>query len=166
MLGLVEVFELKLPHILDYMRFFLTYHVSKRQQIESPHAPFVETPPPPLYELVYNTPTTPLQNGLNDGTYYFLGESYLELNLSTGDYVVIRKHMMLFQAGKSNFWNLSTGHLIPDIMVATIIGATTGVFVGLMPSVGNGLRGMKKVSVNTMVELTLAVLLEDRLVPL
>ncbi|PWA99538.1 intersectin-1 [Artemisia annua] len=128
-----------------HSRFFLTYHVSKRQQIESPHAPFVETPPPPLYELVYNTPTTPLQNGLNDGTYYFLGEamiSYnavlLELNLSTGDYVVIRKHMMLFQGmcirnvsrevKLLEFFNRAPH---PDIMVATIIGATTGVLWAL-----------------------------------
>lgn len=70
--------------------------VSERQRIEAAPAPSVDTmPPPPSYEEL----TSPVQNGSSDGADYFLGEvmfsyhaeSDVELNLSIGDYVVIRK---------------------------------------------------------------------------
>nr|XP_043629449.1 SH3 domain-containing protein 2-like [Erigeron canadensis] len=72
--------------------------LSERQRIEAaPTAP--EMPPPPSYEEVNNVFTSPMQNGSNDEVDYFLGEamytyqaeSDVELTLSIGDYVVIRK---------------------------------------------------------------------------
>ncbi|KAI3745108.1 hypothetical protein L1987_58210 [Smallanthus sonchifolius] len=74
--------------------------VSERQRIEAaPPTPPAETPPPPSYEEVNNTFVSTMQNGSNDEVDYFLGEamytyqaeSDVELGLSIGDYVVIRK---------------------------------------------------------------------------
>ncbi|KAL3814092.1 hypothetical protein ACJIZ3_015360 [Penstemon smallii] len=74
--------------------------MSERQRIEAAPAPSMDSmPTPPSYEEVNDTPTSPLQNGSTDGMGYFLGEvlysyqaeSDVELNLSVGDYVVVRK---------------------------------------------------------------------------
>ncbi|CAK9162023.1 unnamed protein product [Ilex paraguariensis] len=74
--------------------------ISERQQIEA--APSLSTdsmPPPPSYEEVNGVFTSPLHNGSTDSMGYFLGEalysyqaeSDVELTLSTGDCVVVRK---------------------------------------------------------------------------
>ncbi|KAL4569758.1 hypothetical protein LXL04_025401 [Taraxacum kok-saghyz] len=92
----------KVIQILDHLEGELK---SERQRIEAAPIPTMETPssppppPPPSYEQVNNT--SPMQNGSNsnDLVNYFLGEavfpydaeSDVELNLSSGDYVVIRK---------------------------------------------------------------------------
>ncbi|XP_052625224.1 SH3 domain-containing protein 2 isoform X2 [Lactuca sativa] len=93
----------KVIQILDHLEGEM---VSERQRIEAAPTPTMETPPPPFsppppsYEEVNNnTSPSPMQNGSNDGGNYFLGEamfsydaeSDVELNLSSGDYVVIRK---------------------------------------------------------------------------
>ncbi|GJU04355.1 SH3 domain-containing protein 2 [Tanacetum coccineum] len=93
-----RAYHQKVVQILDHLAGEM---VSERQRIEAAPAPTVETapPPPPFYEEVNNAPTAPMQNGSNDEVDYFLGEaifshfaeSDVELNLSTGDFVVIRK---------------------------------------------------------------------------
>lgn len=78
--------------------------LSERQRIEAAPAPApappVDTmPPPPSYEEVNGVSTSPVQNGSTDNMGYFLGEvmypyqaeSDVELNLSVGEYIVIRK---------------------------------------------------------------------------
>ncbi|KAL8556194.1 hypothetical protein ACS0TY_003836 [Phlomoides rotata] len=76
--------------------------MSERQRIEAAPAPtpsMDRVPTPPPYEEVNDVPTSPVQNGSTDNMGYFLGEvvysyqaeSDIELNLSIGDYVVIRK---------------------------------------------------------------------------
>ncbi|EPS66080.1 hypothetical protein M569_08697 [Genlisea aurea] len=76
--------------------------MSERQRIEAAPTPTAESappPPPPSYEEVNGVPTSPSQNGLTDSMGYFLGEviysyqaeSDVELSLSVGDYVVVRK---------------------------------------------------------------------------
>lgn len=75
---------------------------SERQRIEAaPTSPIMEEhmPPPPSYEEVNNVFTSPSFEGATDTIDYFLGEvmftyravSDVELNLSVGDYVVVRK---------------------------------------------------------------------------
>ncbi|KAK1352266.1 SH3 domain-containing protein [Heracleum sosnowskyi] len=74
--------------------------LSERQRIEAaPPTPSVDNnPPPPSYEEV-NDVFTATHNGTSDAMDYFLGEalysyhaeSDVELNLSIGDYVVVRK---------------------------------------------------------------------------
>ncbi|KAL5713401.1 SH3 domain-containing protein 2 [Ranunculus cassubicifolius] len=74
--------------------------VSERQRIEAAPTPIIEEqmPPPPSYEEVNNV-FAPSFEGATDTTEYFLGEvmftyravSDVELNLSIGDYVVVRK---------------------------------------------------------------------------
>nr|XP_043606592.1 SH3 domain-containing protein 2-like [Erigeron canadensis] len=94
-----RAYHQKVVQILDNLAGEM---VIERQRIEAAPPPTMETPPPPpppSYEEVNNTSTTPMQNGSNDGVDYFLGEalfpynaeSDVELNLSSGDYVVIRK---------------------------------------------------------------------------
>lgn len=75
--------------------------VSERQRIEAAPSPVVEEqmPPPPSYEEVNNVFVSPSFEGATDTIEYFLGEaiftyravSDVELNLSVGDYVVVRK---------------------------------------------------------------------------
>ncbi|XVE93719.1 hypothetical protein REPUB_Repub01dG0218500 [Reevesia pubescens] len=74
--------------------------VSDRQRIEAPPAPSVESmPPPPSYEEVNGVYASQTNNGSTDCMGYFLGEvmhtyngeSDVELSLSVGDYVVVRK---------------------------------------------------------------------------
>ncbi|KAJ8530220.1 hypothetical protein K7X08_037055 [Anisodus acutangulus] len=74
--------------------------LSERQRIEAAPAPSMDTmPPPPSYEEVNGVSTSPVQNGSTDSMGYFLGEvmypyqaeSDVELNLSVGEYIVIRK---------------------------------------------------------------------------
>ncbi|KAJ0428468.1 putative SH3 domain, AH/BAR domain superfamily, SH3-like domain superfamily protein [Helianthus annuus] len=97
-----RAYHQKVIQILDHLEGEMA---SERQRIEAAPPPPMETspppPPPPLYEEVNtkNMPTSPTQNGSNYDVDYFLGEamftynavSDVELSLSSGDYVVIRK---------------------------------------------------------------------------
>ncbi|KAK2998362.1 hypothetical protein RJ639_023659, partial [Escallonia herrerae] len=83
--------------ILDQLEGEMTI---ERQRIEAAPTPSVDSmPPPPSYEEVNNVTTTPMHNGSTDDMDYFLGEvvfsyqaeSDVELNLSIGDYIVVRK---------------------------------------------------------------------------
>ncbi|RZC52073.1 hypothetical protein C5167_020497 [Papaver somniferum] len=74
--------------------------VSERQRIEASRTPAVDNSmPPPSYEQVNGVFASSAYDGVTDSISYFLGEvvhSYLaessvELNLSVGDYVVVRK---------------------------------------------------------------------------
>ncbi|KAK2978279.1 hypothetical protein RJ640_017130 [Escallonia rubra] len=80
--------------------FFNGQMTIERQRIEAAPTPSVDSmPPPPSYEEVNNVTTTPMHNGSTDDMDYFLGEvvfsyqaeSDVELNLSIGDYIVVRK---------------------------------------------------------------------------
>ncbi|XP_059654076.1 SH3 domain-containing protein 2-like isoform X2 [Cornus florida] len=73
---------------------------SERQQIEAAPIPSEDTmPPPPPYEEFNGVFASPMNNGSTDSMGYFLGEvlhsyqavSDVELSLSVGDYVVVRK---------------------------------------------------------------------------
>ncbi|CAA0827678.1 MATE efflux family protein 4- chloroplastic [Striga hermonthica] len=93
-------------HVLQILDQLEGEMISERQRIEAAPAPApsvsVDTmpaPPPPSYEELNGVSTSPMQNGLTDSMGYFLGEvlytyqaeSDVELNLSVGDYVVVRK---------------------------------------------------------------------------
>ncbi|KAE9447334.1 hypothetical protein C3L33_20784, partial [Rhododendron williamsianum] len=74
--------------------------ISERQRIEAPPSPSMDSmPPPPSYEEGNGVFASPTPNGSTDSMGYFLGEvmySYqaeadVELNLSIGDYIVVRK---------------------------------------------------------------------------
>ncbi|KAL8196598.1 hypothetical protein R6Q57_024893 [Mikania cordata] len=98
-----RAYHQKVIQILDHLEGEMA---SERQRIEAA-PPTLETtpppppPPPPAYEEVNvnSTSTYPMQNGSNHEADYFLGEvmfpynaaSDVELSLSSGDYVVIRK---------------------------------------------------------------------------
>nr|GMD04977.1 SH3 domain-containing protein 2-like [Ipomoea batatas] len=70
----------------------------ERERIEAPSS-VDSVPPPPSYEEANGVFTSPMQNGSTDSMGYFLGEamhsyhaeSDVELNLSVGDCIVIRK---------------------------------------------------------------------------
>ncbi|KAG9148169.1 hypothetical protein Leryth_014086 [Lithospermum erythrorhizon] len=92
-----RAYHTKLLEILDQLESEM---MSERGRIEAAPTPSQHTmPPPPSYEEVNGVPTSPLQNGSTDSMGYFLGEamhsyqaeSDTELNLSVGDFVVIRK---------------------------------------------------------------------------
>ncbi|XP_052192373.1 SH3 domain-containing protein 2-like [Diospyros lotus] len=74
--------------------------MSEQKRIEAPSSPSVDSmPPPPSYEEANEMFASPTENGSTESMNYFLGEamhsyravSDVELNLSVGDYVVIRK---------------------------------------------------------------------------
>ncbi|KAF8405312.1 hypothetical protein HHK36_010216 [Tetracentron sinense] len=75
--------------------------VSERQRIEASPSPAVDNtmPPPPSYEEVNGVYASQTYDGSSDSMDYFLGEvmhsyqaeSDVELNLSVGDYIVVRK---------------------------------------------------------------------------
>ncbi|TKY67616.1 Endophilin-A1 protein [Spatholobus suberectus] len=75
--------------------------ISERRRIETPTTPSLDNsmPPPPSYEEVNGVYASQTHNGSTDSMGYFLGEvlfpysavSEVELNLSVGDYVVVRK---------------------------------------------------------------------------
>ncbi|OVA06168.1 Src homology-3 domain [Macleaya cordata] len=93
-----RTFHHRVLQILDQLEGEM---VSERQRIEASPIPAVDNsmPPPPLYEEVNGVFASPAYDGATDSMEYFLGEvthSYLaesnvELNLSVGDYVVVRK---------------------------------------------------------------------------
>ncbi|KAL1309019.1 hypothetical protein HN51_051685 [Arachis hypogaea] len=75
--------------------------ISERQRIEAPPTPSVDNSmaPPPSYEEVNGVYASQTHNGMTDSMGYFLGEvlfpyhaeSEVELNLSIGDFIVVRK---------------------------------------------------------------------------
>ncbi|XP_024988598.1 SH3 domain-containing protein 2-like isoform X2 [Cynara cardunculus var. scolymus] len=81
--------------ILDHLEGEM---VSERQPIEAT-PPVVEPSAPPPYKEVKRMFASPVQNGSDDDVNYFLGEvmfsyygeSAVELSLSVGDFVVVRK---------------------------------------------------------------------------
>ncbi|KAK4424107.1 SH3 domain-containing protein 2 [Sesamum alatum] len=83
--------------ILDQLEGEMNF---ERQRIEAAPSPRVENiSAPPSYGDVNGASTSPVQNGSTDSMGYFLGEvmysyqaeSDVELNLSIGDYIVVRK---------------------------------------------------------------------------
>ncbi|XP_052176144.1 SH3 domain-containing protein 2 [Diospyros lotus] len=92
-----RTYHQRVLQILDQLEDEMT---SERQRIEAPPSSTVDSmPPPPAYEEVNGVFTSPTHNGSTDSISYFLGEaiysyqaeSDVELNLSVGDYVVVRK---------------------------------------------------------------------------
>ncbi|ESW03759.1 hypothetical protein PHAVU_011G040000 [Phaseolus vulgaris] len=75
--------------------------ISEQRRIETPPIPSLDNsmPPPPSYEEVNGVYASQAHNGTTDSMGYFLGEvlfpysavSEVELNLSVGDYIVVRK---------------------------------------------------------------------------
>lgn len=93
-----RTYHQRILQILDQLEAEM---VSERQRIEASPISVVEDPmpPPPSYEEVNGVYSSPPVNGSTDSMGYFLGEaihsyqaeSDVELNLSLGDYVVVRK---------------------------------------------------------------------------
>ncbi|KAL0454134.1 UNVERIFIED_CONTAM: SH3 domain-containing protein 2 [Sesamum latifolium] len=92
-----RAYHQRVLHILDQLEGEM---ISEWQRIEAPPSPHVDnTSAPPSYEDVNGVPSSPVQNGSTDSMGYFLGEvmysyqaeSDVELNLSIGDYIVVRK---------------------------------------------------------------------------
>ncbi|EXB88560.1 Rho guanine nucleotide exchange factor 6 [Morus notabilis] len=79
----------------------LAMMLSERRRIEAPSTPATENsmPPPPSYEEVSGVFASEIYDGSTDNVDYFLGEvvnsfkavTDVELSLSIGDYVVVRK---------------------------------------------------------------------------
>ncbi|KAE9456988.1 hypothetical protein C3L33_11109, partial [Rhododendron williamsianum] len=79
--------------------------MSERQRIEASPSPAINNmPPPPPYEEVNGLFASQTYDGSTDGMGYFLGEvihsyqaeSDVELTLSVGDYIVVRKVLPVF----------------------------------------------------------------------
>ncbi|KAL3515105.1 hypothetical protein ACH5RR_022007 [Cinchona calisaya] len=91
-----HAYHQRVLQILDQLESEMT---SERQRIETAPTPHVDMPPPPSYEEANDVSISPAQNESTDGMGYFLGEvmysyqaeSDVELNLSLGEYVVVRK---------------------------------------------------------------------------
>ncbi|THG18935.1 hypothetical protein TEA_029284 [Camellia sinensis var. sinensis] len=92
-----RTYHQRVLQILDQLEVEMT---SERQRIEASPSPHVDSmPPPPPYEEGNGVFASPTHNGSTDSMGYFLGEvmysyqaeSDVELNLSVGDYVVVRK---------------------------------------------------------------------------
>ncbi|CAH9125874.1 unnamed protein product [Cuscuta epithymum] len=91
-----RAYHYKVLQILDQLESEMT---SERQRIEAPTPKVESMPPPPPYEEINGVSTSPVQNGATDSMGYFLGEalhsfhaeSDVELSLSAGDCIVVRK---------------------------------------------------------------------------
>ncbi|KAG5239027.1 endophilin-A [Salix suchowensis] len=93
-----RAYHQRVLQILDQLEGEMT---SERQRIEASPIPSAENnmPPPPSYEEVNGMYASQAHNGTTDSIGYFLGEvmhsyhgqSDVELSLSIGDYVVVRK---------------------------------------------------------------------------
>uniref|UniRef100_A0A2P2LXP6 Clathrin binding protein n=2 Tax=Rhizophora mucronata TaxID=61149 RepID=A0A2P2LXP6_RHIMU len=93
-----RTYHQRLLQILDQLEGEM---ISERQRIEAPPTPSADNtmPPPPSYEEVNGVYASQMHNGSTDSMGYFLGEvmhpyhaeSDVELTLSVGDYVVVRK---------------------------------------------------------------------------
>ncbi|XP_057788478.1 SH3 domain-containing protein 2-like isoform X2 [Salvia miltiorrhiza] len=108
LIAMVEAERAYHQQVLQILDMLEGEMMSERQRIESAPPPAAAAtaipsmdsmPAPPSYEEVNSLPTSPVQNGSTDGMGYFLGEvmypyhaeSDVELTLSVGDYIVIRK---------------------------------------------------------------------------
>ncbi|XAR72775.1 hypothetical protein NMG60_11019529 [Bertholletia excelsa] len=99
MVELERTYHQRVLQILDQLEGEM---LSKQQCIEAPSSPGLDSPPPgppPSYEEANGIYASPTNNQSIDSTSYFLGEvmyafhaeSDVELNLSVGEYVVVRK---------------------------------------------------------------------------
>ncbi|XP_058098705.1 SH3 domain-containing protein 2 isoform X2 [Magnolia sinica] len=103
-----RTYHQRILQILDQLEAEM---VSERQRIEASPSPVAESPvaPPPSYEEVNGVFASQTYDGSTDRMGYFLGEvmhsyqaeSDVELNLSVGDYVVVRKMSHSFSASSS-----------------------------------------------------------------
>ncbi|KAG8368183.1 hypothetical protein BUALT_Bualt15G0018600 [Buddleja alternifolia] len=100
LIAMVEAERAYHQRVLQILDLLEGEMMSERQRIEAAPPPSMESmPTPPSYEEVNGISTSPVQNGSTDSMGYFLGEvvfsyqaeSDVELNLSVGDYVVVRK---------------------------------------------------------------------------
>ncbi|KDP41725.1 hypothetical protein JCGZ_26743 [Jatropha curcas] len=101
LIAMVEAERAYHQRVLQILDLLESEMISERQRIEAPPNPSVESnmPPPPPYEEVNGVYASQSHNGSTDGMGYFLGEvmhsyqaeSEVELTLSVGDYVVVRK---------------------------------------------------------------------------
>ncbi|KAL1554337.1 SH3 domain-containing protein 2 [Salvia divinorum] len=109
LIAMVEAERAYHQRVLQILDMLEGEMMSERQRIESAPAPapaaaaaipsMDSMPAPPAYEEVNSLPTSPVQDGSTDAMGYFLGEvmypyhaeSDVELTLSVGDYLVIRK---------------------------------------------------------------------------
>ncbi|XP_024027174.1 SH3 domain-containing protein 2 [Morus notabilis] len=101
LLAMVEAernYHQRVLQILDQLESEM---LSERRRIEAPSTPATENniPPPPSYEEVSGVFASEIYDGSTDNVDYFLGEvvnsfkavTDVELSLSIGDYVVVRK---------------------------------------------------------------------------
>ncbi|CAI8600374.1 unnamed protein product [Vicia faba] len=101
LIAMVEAERAYHQRVLEVLDHLEGEMVSERHRIEAPPTPSVDKnmPPPPSYEEVNGVYASQEHNGITDNMGYFLGEvlfpyhaeSEVELNLSVGDYIVIRK---------------------------------------------------------------------------
>lgn len=101
LIAMVEAERAYHQRVLQILDLLESEMMSERQRIEAAPSPSMDSvsAPPPTYGDVNGVSTSPMQNGATDAMGYFLGEvvysyqaeSDVELNLSTGDYIVVRK---------------------------------------------------------------------------
>ncbi|KAE8680033.1 Detected protein of confused Function [Hibiscus syriacus] len=101
LIAMVEAERTYHQRALQILELLESEMISERQRIEAPPAPSVadNMPPPPSYEEVNGVYASQTHSESTDAMGYFLGEvmypynreSDTELNLSAGDYVVVRK---------------------------------------------------------------------------
>ncbi|XP_050234807.1 SH3 domain-containing protein 2-like [Mercurialis annua] len=101
LIAMVEAERAYHQRVLQILDQLESEMISERQRIEAPPPPSMENSmsPPPSYEEVNGVYASQSQNGSTDGMGYFLGEvvhtyqaeSDVELTLSVGDYIVVRK---------------------------------------------------------------------------
>ncbi|KAG4160527.1 hypothetical protein ERO13_D01G003400v2 [Gossypium hirsutum] len=100
LIAMVEAERTYHQRVLQILDQLESEMISERQRLEAPPAPsVVDMPSPPPFEEVNGVYTSQTHNESTDCMGYFLGEvmypyngeSDTELNLSTGDYIVVRK---------------------------------------------------------------------------
>ncbi|KAJ4831551.1 SH3 domain-containing protein 2 [Turnera subulata] len=101
LIAMVEAERTYHQRVLQILDQLESEMMSERQRIEAPPPPQVENtmPPPPPYEEVNGVYASHSNNGSTDSMGYFLGEvmhtyhaeTDVELSLSIGDFVVVRK---------------------------------------------------------------------------
>lgn len=103
LIAMVEAERMYHQRALEILQLLEGEMMSERQRIEAAPTPIPSVdnsmPPPPAYEEINGVYASQTHNGSLDSSEYFLGEvmfpfrtdSDVELNLSVGDYVVVRK---------------------------------------------------------------------------